>query len=99
MNKLLTAVVLPLLAANAGAPALPPGTANATNRFTITGMHCQGCANGLASELRRVAGVAAATVTLTNRLAVVSFDTNRTSARRLIAVIEEAGYAAQPHRP
>lgn len=78
---------------------VPAVSANATNRLLITGMHCQGCANGLASELRRTPGVAGVTVTLTNRLAVVGHDTNRVSVRRLIAVIQEAGYAAELPRP
>jgi copper chaperone CopZ len=33
-------------------------------------------------------------VTLTNRLAVVAFDTNRTTAAKLIQVVEEAGFKA-----
>ena len=74
-------------------PARP--LANATNAFTVSGMHCNGCARGLASELSRARGVASATVSLTNRLAVVAYDTNRTSAAKLVKVIEEAGFKAK----
>jgi copper chaperone CopZ len=69
-----------------------PKVANATNEFTITGMHCNGCAQGLGSELRRARGVASATVSFTNGLAVVAYDTNRTSTVKLVKVIEEAGF-------
>lgn len=75
-----------------------PVVANATNRFTVTGMHCDGCAKGIASELKRAAGVATATVSFTNKVAVVAYDTNRTTVKALQKVIVEAGYGAKPLR-
>ena len=75
-----------------------PVVANATNRFAVTGMHCDGCAKGIASELKRAPGVAAATVSFTNKLAVVAYDTNRTTLKALQQVIVEAGYGAKPVR-
>ena len=75
-----------------------PVVANATNRFAVTGMHCDGCAKGITSELKRAPGVAAATVSFTNKLAVVAFDTNRTTLKALQQVIVEAGYGAKPVR-
>ncbi|HNQ74333.1 MAG TPA: heavy-metal-associated domain-containing protein [Verrucomicrobiota bacterium] len=74
-------------------------TANATNRFKITGMHCDGCAGGLTAELKETRGVVRAQVTFANRLAVVAYDTNRISAAQLVATIKKAGYTAQPVRP
>lgn len=73
---------------------LPP-IANATNRFAVTGFRCEGCARGLASELRRTPGVVMVSVSFTNRLAVVAFDTNRTATHHLIRAIEEAGFKAR----
>lgn len=70
----------------------PPPVANATNRFTVTGMHCAGCAAGLQAELTHARGVASATVTFTNKLAVVAYDTNRTTTPLLLKVVEEAGF-------
>lgn len=69
--------------------------ANATNRFTIRGMHCNACAKGLTSELKRVPGVAAAEVSFTNRLAVVAYDTNRVAVSALLSTIKEAGFEGQ----
>jgi copper chaperone CopZ len=69
--------------------------ANATNRFNITGMTCEGCAGGLRSELARVKGVATARVALTNREAVVVFDTNRVTSAQLLRAISEAGFTGK----
>lgn len=75
------------------------GSANLTNRFTITGMHCEGCASGLTTELKETRGVIRAQVTFSNRLAVVAYDTNRISSAQLMTTIKKAGYTAQPARP
>ncbi len=74
-------------------------TANATNRFVVTGMHCGGCAQGLTSELRHSKGVATVSVSLTNKLATVAFDTNQITSARLIKVIREAGFKATLAKP
>lgn len=55
----------------------PIVTANATTRFAVTGMSCDGCARGITFELNRTPGVAAADVTFRNKLAVMAYDTNR----------------------
>jgi copper chaperone CopZ len=68
--------------------------ANATNQFKIKGMHCDGCAKGIAAEVRAVAGVAAVDVSFERKLAVVAFDTNRVGQVELIRVIKEAGFEA-----
>ena len=76
-----------------------PVTANATNRFAITGMHCDGCAGGLTAELKETPGVAAAEVTFSNKLAVVSYDTNRVTTEQLTKAIKTAGFEAKPIKP
>ena len=77
----------------------PTVTANATNQFTITGMHCDGCAGGLAAELKLVPGVASAQVTFSNKLAVVAIDTNKVSSAQLTKIIKEAGFTAKSVQP
>ena len=74
-------------------------TANATNRFSISGMTCSGCAGGLKAELKSAPGVAFAEVSLTNKLAVIAYDTNRTSSVKLVKVITEAGFEGKPLKP
>jgi len=77
-----------------------PGViANATNHFTVTGMHCDGCAGGLTAELKETRGVANATVTFSNKLAVVTYDTNTISTTQLTKVIKEAGFEAKQIKP
>lgn len=77
----------------------PAVTVNATNRFTITGMHCDGCAGGLTAELKLVPGVTDAQVTFSNKLAVVTYDTNKVTTAKLNAAIKEAGFTATPAKP
>jgi copper chaperone CopZ len=83
-------IVARLHAANTSAVA-----ANATNQFQITGMSCEGCARGIASELKRLSGVISADVTFGKKLAVVTYDTNLVSADGLKKAIIEAGYGAK----
>lgn len=99
--RLLLLIILPLtcLATATQAADKPAITANATNRFTITGMHCDGCAGGLTAELKTTRGVANAQVTFSNKLAIVVYDTNRITLERLTKVIKEAGLEAKPIKP
>ena len=104
MKSILLALsVLAAVAATAGEPATPhlaPNTvANATNSFVVSGMHCDGCAQGITSELKRAPGVAFASVSFSNKLAVIGYDTNRISAKGLKKVIVEAGFEANPAKP
>ena len=62
-------------------------------------MSCDGCARGLASELRRMPGVISADVTFGKKLAVVAYDTNRVAAEGLKKTIIDAGYAAKLIKP
>jgi copper chaperone CopZ len=78
-------------ASGSGRKAMPV-QANATNRITVEGMHCDGCAKGLCAELKLVPGVAGAVVSLTNGLAQVAYDSNRVSAARLLKAVKEAGF-------
>ena len=91
--SLLAAV--PVVAGEPTNSRLPPTpVANATNRFIVSGMHCDGCAQGITSELKRTPGVAFASVSFSNKLAIVAYDTNRVSAKGLKKVIIGAGYEA-----
>ena len=91
--SLLAAV--PVVAGEPTTPRLAPNpVANATNRFVVSGMHCDGCAQGITSELKRAPGVAFASVSFSNKLAVIAYDTNRFSIKGLKKVIVKAGYQA-----
>lgn len=75
-------------------PAAAVVQANATNRFKIKGMHCDGCAKGISSEVRALKGVASVEVSFKTKLADVAYDTNRVTQAEVIRVISEAGYEA-----
>jgi len=98
--KLKLMVTLGLIGlACAGNAADKTATANATNRFAISGMHCDGCAGGLTAELKQTRGVVSAQVTFSNQLAVVAYDTNKVTTAKLTEVIKEAGFTAKPAKP
>ena len=92
---LLVGLVAGLVFASQAADKTATLSANATNRFTITGMTCNGCAGGIKAELKLAPGVAAVEVSLTNKLATVAYDTNRVSPTKLVKVIKEAGFEAK----
>jgi copper chaperone CopZ len=69
---------------------VPAGSALYT--LAITGMHCDGCASGLKSELARVPGVSRAEVDLQKAQARVVCDTNRVTLGQILAAVEEAGF-------
>lgn len=74
--------------------------ANASSSRTtllIRGMHCQGCADGIAKALRKVPGVAEAQVSLPAEQAVVTAEPEaELQTDELIAAVERAGYHASP---
>jgi copper chaperone CopZ len=99
MKLNLTVICLTAGVATATPAADKTTTANATNYFTISGMHCDGCANGLTAELKETKGVISAQVTFSNQLAVVTVDTNKITAPKLTKIIKEAGFEAKPVKP
>ena len=91
MKILSVAILLFSLHLNAAEPA----STVTTNRFRITGMHCDGCAGGITSELKRTAGVVYVNVSLTNKLAIVAYETNHLTSSNIVQVVKEAGYTAE----
>ncbi len=79
--------------------AVAAGKANAAWRVPIQGMHCDGCASGIESELKRMTGVAAVAVGYQEGLAVVAVDTNQVTFAGLAKVVADAGYQAAPPTP
>ena len=77
---LAAALLLPLaiLAAPAGCkPAEPPATAvtaatPATLRYTVEGMHCDGCVAAITGKVTAIEGVTGCTISLENRSAEIT---------------------------
>lgn len=79
----------------AGTPAAPTIRTNAVWHLKITGMHCDGCAGGIRSEVKMLPGVASADVRLKTADALVAVDTNKVSLTKIFKAVEEAGYKAE----
>ncbi len=62
--------------------------------LVITGMHCAACAQSIEKALRRTPGLTEANVNFAAETARVTFDPAQTSIKRLIAVVQDAGYNA-----
>ena len=88
-HRLLAAAVLIFLTASVAAAAAAQLT------MTISGMHCGGCATGIAAMLKRTEGVLKADVSYEERRAVVSYDAAKTSPEKIVAAIERMGYKAE----
>lgn len=70
----------------------PTDGANAVWKVGVSGLHCEGCANGLRSELLRADGVMAAEVHFGSGMAHLAVDTNLVTADGLARLVTEAGY-------
>ena len=66
---------------------------NRTSELPIRGMDCASCASVVRSALESVDGVTSADVRLAAEKAVVEWDDERTSRRRLADAVVSAGYA------
>lgn len=89
-RRLLTAMVALLILVAAVADA----ASHSTVVLTVSGMHCEGCASGIESMVKRVAGVIKTDVSYKTRQAVVRYDAAKTSPQKIIAAIEKLGYKA-----
>ena len=58
----------------------------------IDGMTCAACVHTVQTALQRVGGVSAATVSLGDDTATVTYDTSSTEVRQMMAAVESAGY-------
>ena len=82
------------LPGRADEPAATRPVANATNQFTLRGMHCEGCAKGISGELKALKGVVRVEVSYPRKRARVAYDTNLVDVAAMVAVIKDAGYEA-----
>lgn len=60
--------------------------------FSVKGMTCRGCADGLQSELARLSGVVQAQVDLASARAQIIGQKDRLTSDQLAAAIREAGF-------
>ena len=65
-----------------------------TRIINIEGMTCNGCVNSIHDVVSKLTGVQSIEVSLENKRATVSFDTDQISVERIAESIEEAGFDA-----
>jgi P-type Cu+ transporter len=75
----------------------PPETT--TVQLTLVGMTCASCALRIEKGLKKVPGVASATVNLATERATVSYDPVAASPEELVSAVERAGYGAEELLP
>lgn len=63
-------------------------------RLKLTGITCAGCANSVSKALKSQAGVLEETVEYPGDIAIVKYDSARTSPEQIIKAIEKLGYKA-----
>lgn len=67
--------------------------------FEVGGMHCEGCAGGVLSELRRIPGVHWGRVDFVSGQAEVRVDAEQVTMEGLERVVVEAGYTVRWRQP
>ena len=90
MHRLVFVSILLLSAVWLGAAEQPPARVT----LTLSGMHCESCASGIAAMLKHTDGVLKADVSYEERRASVDYDPAKTSPEKLVETIEKLGYKA-----
>lgn len=68
--------------------------ANQTRIINIDGMTCGGCVASIHTATAKIEGLDTISVELADNLATVTFDDSITSAEKIAAAIEDAGFDA-----
>lgn len=74
--------------------ASPPLATNKRIKLDISGMHCSSCASLIERSLKKVPGVASATVNFASEKASIIFDERAASSDTLVSAVKSAGYQA-----
>jgi Cu+-exporting ATPase len=63
-------------------------------KFSIGGMSCSACSNGIEKAVSKIDGVKIANVSLLQKSMTVEFDEQKTNAQNIIYAVERLGYSA-----
>lgn len=66
----------------------------AEERFTVSGIHCGGCANTIESGLRRMDGIRRVSADAETKVVTLRFDEHRLDADAVAAHLERLGFPA-----
>jgi len=85
-----------LLHPEGAGPARSAGAKVASLKVKVPSMDCAACAVNIQRALRKEEGVARAEVVFKTKEAVIEYDPARISPEKVIAVIDETGFKAEP---
>ena len=68
---------------------------NMKKTYTITGMHCSGCANSVKKVLEKIDGVASADVQLTTEKAIIEFSHDGVEDKEIEEAVTSAGFKVE----
>ncbi len=71
-------------------------SANATGRFAVEGMHCNGCVRSVTGAVSRLPGIEKVDVSLDDKQATVAYDASAVQPAQIVEAIEAAGFEATP---
>jgi len=77
-------------------PARSAGANGATLKVKIPSMDCAACSVNIERTLRKVEGVGRTEVVFKTKEAVIEYDPARISPEKIVAVIDETGFKAEP---
>ena len=80
--------------AGAGCGASKPVQA-AQVKMKVSGMHCEGCAEGITKKLSKQKGILATDVHFSNAVQTVEFDANRLDAEAVAALVTAGGFTVE----
>lgn len=92
MNKLFVSAVLALSVV----VSVPAWAAEKTVTLAVTNMYCADCPFIVKKSLERLPGVAKATVSFKDKMAVVVYDDSKVGVTALTAATTSAGYPSEP---
>ena len=85
-----------LLHPEGAGPARSAGANVGSMKVKIPGMDCAACAVNIERTLRKVEGVGRTEVVFKTKEAVIEYDPARISPEKILAVIDETGFKAEP---
>lgn len=91
---LAAASLSPARAADPAAAASPASDLK-TEKLSVSGMHCEPCAETITTAVQKVKGVENVTVKFVEKEATVTYHAGATTVDTIIAKIKEAGYDAK----
>ena len=87
-------LVFPNLIPAEDIPTIAPNNTDLISEWTVTGMTCQGCANGLQNAMKNIDGIIKCQVDYETRIMKCQTNSNLMTDEKLIDLVTKVGYTA-----